>query len=87
MQCERKLKCCSNKHSFIPGVESRARDLTSEVQTKHQQEIDRIQQISNEAHQNSQQLLHDALQENQRSSKSKSIYLTNEDMNKEKCVQ
>ena len=65
MQCERKLKCCSNKHSFIPGVESRARDLTSEVQTKHQQEIDRIQQISNESHQNSQQLLHDALQENQ----------------------
>ena len=28
-------------------------------------EIDRIQQISNESHQNSQQLLHDALQENQ----------------------
>ena len=47
------------------GVESRAHDPISEMQTKRQQEIDRIQQISNESHQNSQQLLHDALQENQ----------------------
>ena len=44
------------------GVGSRAHDLVYDMQTKHQPEIDRIQQIANETCQNSRQFLRDALQ-------------------------
>ena len=72
------------------GVGSRAHDLVYDMQTKHQPEIDRIQQIANETCQNSRQFLRDALQKNQvlvQNSNGNIIYLTNKETNKEKCVQ
>jgi L-serine deaminase len=48
------------------AVESRAHDLLTELQTRHQSEINQLQNVANESHHESQQRLLKARAENQR---------------------
>lgn len=53
-------------HHAVRSVESRASDLVAEMQQRHKDEIDQLQNVANEAYQNSQRQLQLTQRENER---------------------